>query len=118
MFTKALRTMLGVFGGLMVASVGVAANGPAPVDGFREKTEAWRAERVAELTKADGWLALIGLHFLKPGDNTVGSERGKNDVVLAAGPARLGVANVAADGKVTFVVGAGVEVLGGGRRGA
>jgi uncharacterized protein (DUF1684 family) len=110
MFTKALRTMLGVVGGLMVAGVGVAENGPAGADSFRAKTEAWRAERVAELTKADGWLALIGLHFLKPGANTVGSERGKNDVVLAAGPARLGVAHVAPDGKVTFVVAAGVEV--------
>lgn len=69
----------------------------------------WRSERVARLTKPDGWLTLIGLHFLKDGPNTVGSAPG-NDVVLAKGPARLGTVTVAAGGKVSLEVAGGVEV--------
>jgi len=70
---------------------------------FAEENAAWRAERVAALTQPDGWLSLIGLHFLKPGPNTVGSAK-DNDVVLAAGPARIGTATLAADGTVTLVL--------------
>lgn len=71
--------------------------------------QTWRSERVARLTKPDGWLTLIGLHFLKDGPNTVGSAPG-NDVVLAKGPARLGTVTVAAGGKVSLEVAGGVEV--------
>lgn len=63
----------------------------------------WRAERVAKLTTPDGWLTLIGLHFLKAGPNTIGSAKG-SDVVLAQGPAHLGTVTVAANGKVTLEV--------------
>ncbi len=63
----------------------------------------WKADRVAKLTKPDGWLTLVGLHFLKSGANTVGSAAG-NDVVLALGPARLGVVTVEAAGRVMLTV--------------
>lgn len=88
---------------------GVAAE--ATVAG--REVEIWRQERVAQLTKADGWLTLIGLHFLKPGNNTVGSAKG-NDVVLAKGPAHFGVVTVAADGRVTLEVAADVDAKIGG----
>ncbi len=86
---------------LLGAVLAPAADAPGAEDA------AWRATRVAKLTKPDGWLTLIGLHFLKDGSNTVGSARG-NDVVLAKGPARLGTVTVAADGKVSLDVAAGV----------
>jgi uncharacterized protein (DUF1684 family) len=66
-----------------------------------------RAERVDRLTAPDGWLSLVGLHFLKEGDNRIGSAP-QNDVVLAAGPAHLGVATVSR-GKVTLALAAGVS---------
>ena len=62
-----------------------------------------RAARVARLTTPDGWLTLIGLHFLKNGENTVGSAK-DNTVVLAAGPAHLGTVTLAADGKVSLAL--------------
>lgn len=71
--------------------------------------EAARSERVARLTKPDGWLTLIGLHFLNPGDNTVGHDAG-NSLVLAAGPARLGTVSLSAAGVVTFAAAPDVEV--------
>jgi hypothetical protein len=51
--------------------------------------------------KADGWLTLIGLHFLREGDNTVGRSA-ENTIVLAAGPARIGTVTLKAAGEVTF----------------
>ncbi|MEY4687566.1 MAG: hypothetical protein RIR76_1589 [Verrucomicrobiota bacterium] len=57
---------------------------PVPAD-----VQAARAARLEKLTAPDGWLTLVGLHFLPEGESTLGSDRG-NRVVLAAGPARLG----------------------------
>lgn len=76
---------------------------------------AWRAERLARLTAPDGWLTLIGLHFLKEGGNTVGSGA-DNDVILARGPARLGTVTLAPDGAVSLAVADGVEALVAGAR--
>ena len=33
---------------------------------------AWHAKRVERLQAEDGWLTLIGLHWLEPGENTLG----------------------------------------------
>jgi uncharacterized protein (DUF1684 family) len=38
----------------------------------RASVEKWRAERVAELTRETGWLTLVGLFWLSPGENTFG----------------------------------------------
>jgi uncharacterized protein (DUF1684 family) len=60
-----------------------------------------RAERLERLTAPDGWLALVGLHFLKVGDNRVGHAPA-NDVVLAGAPAEVGTVTVGGDGRVTL----------------
>jgi uncharacterized protein (DUF1684 family) len=39
----------------------------------RKDVERWRARRLARLTAPDGWLTLVGLHWLHEGDNPVGS---------------------------------------------
>ncbi len=56
---------------------------------YAQQIDAWRTQRVERLKAPDGWLSLIGLHWLKDGKNTVGSAK-DNDVVLAKGPAHLG----------------------------
>jgi len=43
---------------------------------------AWRAGRVTEIAGEDGWLTVVGLHWLKPGGNSIGRAR-DNDIVLA-----------------------------------
>jgi hypothetical protein len=63
--------------------------------------EAARTERVQRLTAADGWLTLIGLHWLSPGENTVGAAP-DNALRLAAGPAHLGRVTLGSDGRVTL----------------
>ena len=76
-----------------------AAVSAAPAD-YVQQIEAWRAKRLERLQAPDGWLSLIGLDWLQPGRNTIGSAEG-NDIVLKAGPARLGVAMLA-DGRITL----------------
>lgn len=49
----------------------------------------WQARRHAELSSPDSWLGLIGLFWLAPGVNSVGSADG-SVVQLPGGPAHLG----------------------------
>ncbi len=97
---------------LAVAATGVAgcARRPPAVDpAYRAEIEAWRAERLARLTAADGWLTLTGLFWLRPGANRFGSDPG-NEVVLPAGraPAVAGTLELRSD--ATVVVHPAAEV--------
>ncbi len=64
---------------------------PSP-DDYRKQVEAFRQERVDGLKKESGWLTLVGLYWLKPGENKLGSDPG-NTVLLPEGkaPAVAGV---------------------------
>lgn len=73
---------------------------------YRQDLERWKAQRVERLTAPDSWLSLIGLHWLQPGDNSVGTAEDCT-VRLTAGPAYLGNVHLAADGRVTFVAAPG-----------
>ena len=55
-------------------------------------TDVWRQQYEAKLRAPDGWLAVAGLFFLKPGLNTVGADAA-SDIALPAGSAaaRVGV---------------------------
>ena len=82
--------------------------GRDPIDHYLASIELWHAGRVQRLQKADGWLSIIGRHPLKPGTWTVGTAA-DNTIRLAAGPAHLGTATHADDGKVTFALAEGVD---------
>ena len=60
-----------------------------PEVAHRAEIEAWHATRLQRLRAPDGWLSLVGLHWVGAGEHSVGSAR-DNDIVLATGPARLG----------------------------
>jgi len=62
----------------------------------------WRSERLDRLKAEGGWLSLVGLHWLKDGDNSIGSAKG-SDVLIASAPAKLGTATLAG-GEVTFTL--------------
>jgi uncharacterized protein (DUF1684 family) len=70
----------------------------------------WRAKRVIDLVRPDGWTSLVGLHWLDPGTHRVGSGAG-NGIRLSMGPDRLGTFTVR-DGQVGFVPDAVVVVDG------
>lgn len=58
-----------------------AAVGATVADDEIAAVRAWRAERVTEIAGEDGWLTVVGLHWLKPGANSFGRAR-DNDVAL------------------------------------
>src|SRR5437016_134985 len=58
---------------------------------WKHELSTWRAQHAAELQKPDGWLALAGLVWLEPGDNTVGSAADNKARLPASGPAHVGV---------------------------
>ena len=76
---------------LAALSVGIGAcrqttTLPAPIlaldeSSYKKEIKKWQTDRVATLTKQDGWLSLIGLYWLKEGENKFGSG--------AANPIRL-----------------------------
>ncbi len=75
---------------------------------------AWRAQRRESLTGENGWLTLIGLFWLEPGENAIGSAE-SNAVVLPADRAPSELGTLVRDGtSVTFRSrpGAGVTVAG------
>ncbi|MFT3828152.1 MAG: DUF1684 domain-containing protein [Opitutaceae bacterium] len=93
-----------------LALVFASASVSAEPDTYVQSVATARTERLAALTKPDGWLTLIGLHFLQPGANTVGHAP-DNTLVLAAGPAHLGTVTLDAAGAVAFAPAAEAAVL-------
>jgi uncharacterized protein (DUF1684 family) len=57
---------------------------------WQKETNDWREAHKTDLLKADGWLALVGLEWLQPGDSSVGSAA-DNRIRLASGPAHLAI---------------------------
>jgi uncharacterized protein len=93
---------------------GAPASPPAEPPEHRQEIERWRARRLERLRSPEGWLTLVGLFWLEPGKNAVGSDPG-NRVVLPAGKAApfLGTLDRSGDA-VTFhgAPGAGVTSSG------
>lgn len=58
-------------------------------DESHDAYENWRARRLSELSGPDSWLGLVGLFWLEPGRNAVGTSPGAS-VCLPSGPAHLG----------------------------
>lgn len=71
---------------------------------WRQDLDAWIERRESRLREPDGWLTLVGLHWLEPGENRFGSAA-DNEVVLAS-PALAGHAGVftVAQGSVSAVL--------------
>lgn len=59
---------------------------------YLSEHKAWHSNRLMELKKPDGWLSLIGLHWLQPGENTFGSDPANSVVFpdLPGIPDRIG----------------------------
>ena len=58
---------------------------------WQKETSEFREKRAAGLQKADGWLALVGLEWLQPGDTSVGAAADNKVKLSAAHPAHLGI---------------------------
>jgi uncharacterized protein (DUF1684 family) len=58
-----------------------SAENPAASPEHAAAVAQWREQRLARLTSENGWLTLVGLFWLKPGENTFGSGH-RNTIVL------------------------------------
>jgi uncharacterized protein (DUF1684 family) len=94
----------------IVVVISAACSSPSPeVDpDYRAEIESWRASRLERLSSDNGWLTVVGLHWLQVGVNRFGSNP-VNEVVLSADgvPALAGTLE-AAEG-FTVVARAGME---------
>jgi uncharacterized protein len=86
----------------MVAAFATATASPTDPQTERASIEKWRTERVTELTNETGWLTLVGLFWLSPGENTFG--RAPNNTLVLKHPSLAPTAGtfVLNAGKVTF----------------
>ena len=67
-----------------------------PPDAHTSSVEAWRAQRYAALRREIGWLTLVGLDWLRPGVNRIGSAP-DGEIVLPSGPAKAGTLTLTDD---------------------
>ena len=58
---------------------------------WRQELEAWRAKRARQISAPDGWLTLIGMEWLKPGNNSFGAGIDNQILVRAQAPNHMGV---------------------------
>lgn len=80
---------------VLPAQTSAPATSSADADAaWRQKLDAWRAQREKELTAPDGWLTLVALDWLKPGANTVGSAS-DNQIRVPNAPSHVGMFTVA-----------------------
>lgn len=79
---------------MLLAGCGGKAPEPAaavPDDpAFAAQQQQWRMQRYTELTAADGWTALVGLHWLEHKAHYIGRGPGSG-IRLAVGPDKLGM---------------------------
>ncbi|NOK20085.1 DUF1684 domain-containing protein [Corallococcus carmarthensis] len=62
----------------------------APAEDVAAATQAWQAERLQRLTSPDGWLTLVGLTWLKEGEQKAGSAPDSAVVLPAPVPSQAG----------------------------
>src|ERR1700675_4663276 len=86
---------------LLTAILAIASFWPLPLSAqqsYSEKDElAWRQQHVADLQKPDGWLSLIGLEWLEPGDTTIGSAKDNKIRLPESGAAYVAVLRLERD---------------------
>lgn len=81
----------------------------APTD-YTQSIDQARATRVQHLTARDGWLTVVGLHFLETGRNTIGSAP-TNRFVIANVPAQLGTVTLTPEGRTSVALNPAADAL-------
>ena len=72
--------------------------------------EQWHQERIERLKDENSWLTLVGLHWLKEGENSFGSDKDNDIVFPANAPQNIGKI-VLNDSVIKLRVNEGVNVI-------
>jgi len=92
-----------------MTSIAGIATAQSPADYHRVITD-WRARQEAKLKADNGWLTVVGLHWLKEGENRVGSNPSFEVPLPKSVPDRVGTI-VVKQGKARFRPAPGVPVV-------
>ena len=76
---------------LLLLATLLAPAAPAQDAAWQKDNADWRQKHAADLQKPDGWLSLVGLEWLQPGDTSVGSAPDNKIHLSAAHPAHLAI---------------------------
>ena len=98
----------------VAVSVMLAVQAPSSSGEYAAAIQKHRDDRVAELTAANGWLAVAGLFWLHEGMNTAGSDPDKAIRLPSRAPKTLGAFELK-NGTVMFVGDAGVVLSANGK---
>ncbi len=71
---------------VILASIAIATGSMVRQEFLAESLK-WRAERVADLKKPEGWLTVAGLYWLSDGENTLGTKPGSKVLLPATSSA-------------------------------
>jgi len=82
---------------LTFAATSFAADKTATAPSWKAELLAWRAEQTKNLQTPNGWLTVIGLDWLKPGENSFGSAESNAQVIKAQTAPTLGVIKLDGD---------------------
>jgi uncharacterized protein len=98
-------TSMRTAGLVAIAVAAIAADSGA----YQREIAKFRAEREAKLKADDGWLTVVGLHWLHEGVNTVGSDPKSDAPLPESVPSRVGTVALS-KGKVHFKPAPGVPL--------
>ncbi len=100
---------------LFAAEAGKTTASQPDLAAWHKQLDAWKKERTEGLKREDGWLTLVGLYWLKPGENHFGSDPG-NPVILPKGKAPAVAGTLVREGEaVTLKVQPGVAMTADGK---
>ena len=85
------RSYFRLYPGLLVFATLASLATQAQDAAWQKEISEFREKRAAGLQKPDGWLSLVGLEWLEPGDTSVGSAPDNKVKLSAAHPAHLGI---------------------------
>jgi len=96
---------------IFLTLIGCTEKEPAPKGSpeYISEIEQWHQNRIERLKDENGWLTLVGLHWLKEGENTFGSDKNNNIVFPENAPAKIGVISLM-DSLISLKVNDGVSV--------
>lgn len=77
--------------------------------------KAWHKRRIENLKKENGWLNLVGLYWLKEGENKIGSDKSNDIIFPKKAPPFIGVF-VLRDSIITAVINDGIDVMCNGKK--